>query len=492
MAVSNWLKKFLKSQQFIYLTWVLILGLGFGVRLYKIGNPVADWHSWRQADTASVARIYLDEGIDFLRPRYYDISSIQTGIYNPKGLRMVEFPLYNVFHALLAQNFPALDFTTWGRLVSILASIFSAFFLFLIGKRFINKWGGLLAAFFFLFIPYNIYFSRVILPEPLAVALGLASIWLFILYIDQDKKLPLFASGILFALSTLIKPFTFFYSLPLFYLAVQKYGLKQILKKRELLIFADLAIIPFFVWRIWINRYPVGIPHFSWTFNGDHIRFKPAFWYWIFSERLGHLILGGWGLIPFSLGILKFAKKNLFSHFFFLGMLFYVTIFATASVRHDYYQIFLIPAVALLLAQGSIYLWDFGEDALHRNFSRGFLAFATFIMLISGWLQVKGFYQINHPEIIAAGDALDQIAPKDALVIAPYNGDTAFLYQTKRFGWPVVEESFDQVIAKGADYFVTVNFADPDTKYVKERFKVLVETSQYLIVDLHQENPKPR
>jgi len=48
------LNLFLKGKYFEYLLLSIILILGFTVRLYKIGNPIADWHSWRQADTASV------------------------------------------------------------------------------------------------------------------------------------------------------------------------------------------------------------------------------------------------------------------------------------------------------------------------------------------------------------------------------------------------------------------------------------------------------
>ena len=40
--------------------FVIILLLGFGVRLYKITSPIADWHSWRQADTASVTRNFCE------------------------------------------------------------------------------------------------------------------------------------------------------------------------------------------------------------------------------------------------------------------------------------------------------------------------------------------------------------------------------------------------------------------------------------------------
>ena len=47
--------------------WLIILMvfliLGFAVRLYKLNNPVADWHSWRQADTSSVSRNFVSGGI---------------------------------------------------------------------------------------------------------------------------------------------------------------------------------------------------------------------------------------------------------------------------------------------------------------------------------------------------------------------------------------------------------------------------------------------
>ena len=71
-----------KYIEYIILTLLLIFGLL--VRLYKIGNPIADWHSWRQADTASVTRSYVNLGLNLLYPKYQDISKIQTGYFNKK------------------------------------------------------------------------------------------------------------------------------------------------------------------------------------------------------------------------------------------------------------------------------------------------------------------------------------------------------------------------------------------------------------------------
>lgn len=470
-----------KSKNLGYFLLSIILTLGFVVRLYKINNPVADWHSWRQADTSSVSRIYVDKGIDLLYPRYYDISSIQTGIYNPRGLRMVEFPIFNVLHALLYKSFSFFSLEVWGRLLSIFSSLLTAFFIFLIGKRYFGKFGGVLSAFFFLFIPYNIYFTRVILPEPMATMFIVSSLWFFIKFINDNKKWQLYLSALLFAISLLIKPFTFFYGIFFFYLAVKKFTFKGIFKNIPLLVFLDIALIPFFLWRIWINQYPAGIPFFTWAFNGDSIRFRPAFWRWIFGERLGRLILGIWGLVPFAFGILN-TKKTLVHQILLFGMFLYISVFATASVRHDYYQIFAIPAIALTLTAGAVYLWE--EKSINKWIARPLLIFSLVMMLGMGVYQIKEFYKVNHPEIIAAGEALDKLAPKDAKVIVPYNGDTAFLYQTKRFGWPAVDDSIENLIKKGASYYVSVDFSDPDTKYVMSKYKVVEKTERYVIVDL--------
>jgi len=46
-----------------YILISIILFFAFVTRLYKVNSPIADWHSWRQADTASVTKIYVEEGI---------------------------------------------------------------------------------------------------------------------------------------------------------------------------------------------------------------------------------------------------------------------------------------------------------------------------------------------------------------------------------------------------------------------------------------------
>ena len=466
----------------------LILILGFTVRLYKIGNPVADWHSWRQADTASVSRVYVQQGINLLIPRYHDISSIQTGIFNPQGYRMVEFPFYNALNAILAKTFASISLEVWARLITIACALTTSFFLYLIGRRVIGKWGGLLSAFFYLFIPYNIYFTRVILPDPMGVMFGTVSLWAFLEFYVTDRKYLPYISAIFFGLAMLMKPYLGFYLFPIIYLAIKKYGIKQFFKDRKLiigtLVYLAVSFIPFFLWRAWESKFPEGIPFYTWAFNGNLIRFKPSWWYWIFGERLGHLILGSLGLIPFIFGLLNTKVKNLLVQIFFGGALVYLAVVADANTMHDYYQILIIPAVALAVAAGSVYLWNGG--IFNKFLTRSVLVISIGVMMITGWNQIVGDYNINHPEIVEAGKEVDRITPKNALVVAPYDGDTAFLYQTDRWGWPAIDNSIDNIIKEGASYYVSVDLNSADTKMIESRFKTVEKTDKYIIINLRE------
>src|SRR3989344_5870421 len=242
----------IKKFNFEYILLAIVLLLGFAVRLYRVDNPIADWHSWRQADTASVSRNFARDGINMLYPRYDDISSIQTGIFNPKGYRMVEFPIYNAVHATLFNSFDTFSLEKWGRILTAFIATLTGFFLFLLGKKHYSMKVGLLAAFFYMFLPFNIYFTRVILPDPLGVLFAVSGLYFF--------GINFIVSGILFALAFLQKPFFAVYLFPL---------IPDLLKRENFkknLLFLSLAFTPFMLWRAWISQFPEGIPFYTWAF----------------------------------------------------------------------------------------------------------------------------------------------------------------------------------------------------------------------------------
>lgn len=445
-----------------YLILAAILVVGFSVRLYKIKNPIADWHSWRQADTAMVTRNFVKLGVDILHPRFDDFSDLSgNGLFNPQGYRFVEFPIFNLIHYLLFIIRPFGNLELWGRLTSVFAALTSGALLFFIVRRRTNPITGLLSAFFYLLLPFNIYFTRVVLPDPLMVTLFLAALN----FNDLKRKNLTLLFG---SLAILVKPVAIFFLLPVF---LSNFWLGVVM------------LLPFGFWRLWSHRFPEGIPASLWLLNGNHIRFRPAFFRWIFGERIAVLILGKWGLWPFLNG--AFSTLGNFGPWVFSALLYLFT-FATGNVHHDYYQIPIIPIVAILLALGTWHLWHIKTRTW---LNRVALIFSLVIMFGLSWYDIKGLFQVNNGSILMAGEAVDKLLPKDALIVAPYNGDTAFLYQTNRRGFTHLPLPIKDLIDRfNIQYYVSVTY-DRDTRAIMDKYTVLVEKPEYVIVKLVEPLP---
>ena len=469
----------------VFILLVILLG-GFLVKLYKFTSPIADWHSWRQADTSAVSR-NLVANFDVLHPKFDDLSKGVSLIDNPQGYRFVEFPIYNVLQAGLFKTSHILTIEEWGRLITIFSSFASSLFVYLIVRRRQSEVSALVAAFFMSFLPYNIYYGRTILPDVSMVAASLGGIYFFDKWVEENSKLKtqnyFIITIVLTAVALLLKPFAAFFTLPMIVIAYQKYGL-GFLRKRSLWTFFILAVLPLFLWRIWENRYPEGIPQTGWLFNGGNIRFKGAFFYWIFGYRIARLVLGYWGLGLLIVGLIsnKLTRNGWFFLSFILSSLLYVTVMAKGNVQHDYYQILIIPSLAIFLGLGAEFLLK-APAIFSKSVSIIVLLACTIFSLIFGWYFIRDYYNIQNSSIIAAGVAVDRLTPKTAKIIAPYGGDTTFLYNTKRRGWPVFDRPLADFIKQGANYMVFVNPSKEELNFTNY-FATLDRGDKYIIYDL--------
>lgn len=477
------IKKFLPT-----IGLLIIIALALLVRLYKIDYPLADWHSWRQVDTSSVTRVFSQEGLDLLHPRYQDISSIPSGQENPQGWRMVELPLYNFLH-LQVFNLSGLNLETSGRLTSVIISLWSLVALYLIVKKISGEWTGLLAAFFFAFLPFNIFYSRVVLPEPLVIATFLTSFYLLLRLLDTKNKLVswllVLLSSLFLTTSFLLKPYTAFFTLPFFLLFFLAFKGRK-LNILQFLAYGIISITPFVLWRLWIAQYPSGIPNFIPLLNLNNIRLRPAWFRWLFAERLSKLILGYFGTSLLVFGLIKKPKKLNWTYpLWFVGILIYFIVIASGNITHDYYQAITTPFLCILLAQGIVNIISLPKKDFPRLITIPAVIIITLFSLAFSWYEIKGYYQINHPTIIEAGQAVDKLLPQDARVIAPYQGDTAFLYQTNRYGWPFMTGDIDHMINLGATHYVSVNYDDTTTEIMDRlQFEPILVDPDFVIIQL--------
>ncbi len=463
---------------------IFIAVLAFTLRMYKINTPLLDWHSWRQADTASVTREYTKKDLNPLYPTYHDLSNIPSGLDNLEGYRMVEFPLYNILTAAVLKAVPALPLVPTSRVISALFSIGTLISIFFLTRLYFGKKAGYMASFFFAIIPYSVFYSRVILPEPIMVFFSTFSLTLFKYYVKKPQPLTYWGSLISLAIAFLLKPFVGFlipvYAVMLF----EERHWKKIIFDFRLYVYGILALVPFVLWRQWITNFPSGIPASDWLLNSNGIRFRPAWFRWLGYERITKLILGYVGVIFLPLSFLNQLKnKKFFIPAWWLGIAAYFTVIATGNVHHDYYQAIITPIISITLAHAVLVADTYLCKKFNALVSLGSLGTAIILMLVFSWTQVKGYYNINHPEYRSAGLAADSLLPKDALVIAPqYGGDTAYLFQLNRSGWPM-GSSIDEKIELGATHYVSTSY-DSETKELEEKYMIVEKTEQYIIIDL--------
>jgi len=323
------------------------------------------------------------------------------------------------------------------------------------------------------------------MPDPLHVFLSVLSLWLATIWLERKNFFWLTVSASALALAILTKPYGLVLGLPIGVLILTNWGKDLKRTWPKIAIFGILALGPYLLWRWHINRYPEGQFGTAWLFNSTNIRFTGAFFRWIIFERLNKLILGAGGFVLFFVGLFSPKKKKewLFYLSWLSALAVFIVIIATGNVTHDYYQLPLVPILTILAAKGAEFILNLGEGRAREFFNWGVVVSLVMMTLAFGWFEVRGFYQINNPAIVRAGKVVDQVLPKEARVIAPYNWDPAFLYQTNRWGWPEITDPIEVMVKKGATHYVSVNY-DGKTKEIMNQYSVVEENEEFVIIEL--------
>jgi len=479
----------MKKKDFILLG--LILLAAFVVRMYKIDAPIADFHSWRQADTAAVARNLERSGFNMMKPTYDDLTNLQSGMDNPNGYRFVEFPIYNGIFARLHSLMPILSLETWGRVVAVLFSLLCIGSLYYIALMEAGRPAAIFSAITYAIMPFFVYFSRVILPETPAISLAIFAIFLLHLFTTEKARkkqiLWFVLSALSFAVSLLIKPTTLFYGLPLLVLFIRKYKY-NIPKQLHVLFYFVLAAIPLLMWRYYITKFPEGIPASNWLFTmvntsegQKEIFMRPAFFRWIFYERLNNLILGGYLTVFFLLGLIRKQKTYLPLSIIAAGFI-YIFVLQGGNVQHEYYQVIAFPAIALAIGLGVGLIIESTKTFLHPVFTVPIIIAIFSASFLFSWYQVKGYYVIPQDLLLMAKIIQTFTKPTDKIV-ADRMGDTTLLYLSDRKGAPLLYRQPEEMKKMGYQYILTDKREIID-KLVLLKFEKLFENNQFALFAL--------
>lgn len=426
----------------------LIIVLGVAARLYRINGPFADWHQYRQFDTAAIARNLAE---DSLNPFYPKVD--WRG--NSAGYVEVEFQAFTFMVAALYRVFGVHEWLA--RVLNLLFYAATAILLYRLTCGIFNRRAALIAAGLYSFLPLSYSVSHNFQPDTFMVLCTLAGIYYFWMWTEEERFKWLAISVLGMAMAVIIKPFCLYAGVPLIYLCWRKFGWRFIAKP-VLWIYALAVVLPMTAW--YFHAFNL------WTLYGNTFgifggRVKGAY-LGADTPRTGTLLRNlGWRLVweiatPPGLLLLMAGffvrppSRNYIFHWWALAFLATVPMLPAGHSGHNYYQLPLVLIAAPAMAYGLVRLMD-----------RGLFSWRV-AALICASILVCSVWALR--PMIASGDELQQrmafgrhvgqLVPDDALVVFSYPleykpswyshrtldgdliaGDPTDFYNSHRKGW---------------------------------------------------------
>jgi hypothetical protein len=486
----------------LVVTLVILFSLGLGIRLYDLTDLPLDFHPTRQLLSALKARgMYLQEtggGDDWQR---------KMAIQQWRTKAEIE---PEVFEHLVAFTYRLTGEQLWvPRVYSSVFWLIGGAFLFLLLQQLISADAAVLATAYYLFFPYAVIASRSFQPDPLMVMLVMCFWWALLCWTQRQSWGYAVGAGLAGGLAIFIKFVAAFFVIGGgLGLLLGTFAVRAVLQKKQLWVMAALGLLPAALYLV----YGVAVNGFlGQQFSG---RFIPAlllspgnYLQWASMASLAA------GAVAISLGLLGvlFAQDRA-TRSFLIGLwcayLVFGLFFDYHIATHDYYQLPLIPIVAVSLAPVADWLMERlrGPD-LRRPGRVAAAAFMLLAVLISVWnvrnemkavdyrpqaaLWAEIGDKLGHGNNVIAltqdyGDRLAYWGWQDAL-IWPNSGDID--YHTARGGNVNLAERFDSV-TYGNAYFLVTDFDElnrqPDLKRQLASFAVYAQAPGYTIYDLQK------
>jgi 4-amino-4-deoxy-L-arabinose transferase-like glycosyltransferase len=151
---------------------ILISLMLFGLisKLFNLTSPLLDYHSWRQTDTAGIARNFYNNGFNIIYPQ------IDWGGAGP-GYVESEFQLVPFISSLFYKIFGVHEYIA--RLVVIAFSVGSIYLLYRMIRMHYSQRVAAFSIIFFIISPLELYFGRAVMPESAMIFFSIGSLYFF-------------------------------------------------------------------------------------------------------------------------------------------------------------------------------------------------------------------------------------------------------------------------------------------------------------------------
>ncbi len=357
--------------------WKLIAGLlalSAVLKLYHLTAPALDWQSWNQITTLANARYIYRNGLSALwLPRVDLYASLDPD----SNTTFAEFPL---LHLLMAVGYWIIGGeAAWvGRTWNILFSLLGGVYLARLAKCDLSTFALVAAVGIYALSPSNLYFHRTLKTDVPFMAFMVVGFYYFVAWLERGRGRDAVLAGAGIALAALFKAYALYMGASFVYLLVRRQGWRSVLRPWSLLI-AAICLVPIGAWLMY------GVLYLRNGFEGRNLvtdsGLLGSWGYLIWPEYYQQLITLwlGWMLTPLvglcaawaaALAIWSaIRRKNRpappASHgawpdwltAWWVGVLVYVIVVRGGIWEHDYYEIPVLPPLAVTAALGLERVW---------------------------------------------------------------------------------------------------------------------------------------
>ncbi len=370
----SWIAKIPRDKAWLW----CVIAFGVALRLSHISDPyLADFHAWRQADTAAFAHGFL---IDSLSPLDPSIDRYPCEHRNvPFGRVESEWPGVQWLSALPLAAFGVTYPPAWYlRLVSIAFFVLASLYLAALVRRLDgNRTTATLSVLAFATFPLSIFFTRTVQPDGPALCFAVGLLFHLDSWLDpaldtpthaRTQRIHAIAACAMAALALLTKVSNAFMGLPAIYVIVRRRGWLGALRDPWLWAWGVATLI---VPALWYQH----ARHFAWSFGIWADRGASKFTDAAFAsdlevwKRLGNrevyeiLTWGGLFLLLVGLSRLRRSPSARLGAVWLLAVMLFVLATLRGNNRHIYYQLPLVLPAAILVAHGMRTLWQRGVFA---------------------------------------------------------------------------------------------------------------------------------
>ncbi len=478
---------------------VVLFALATGLRMVNLTNPPLDFQPMRQLHGAIVARGMYYQMLPGADPAL-------------RASAIAAWHTEDLFEPQIDERIVAITYLVTGgehlwiaRVYSILFWILGGLFLYALARRLAGIDGAMVSTAFYLLNIFGVVASRSFQPDPLMIMGLLAALWSLVWWSAKPNWRRALVAGIIGGLAIMVKLVAVFMLGPVALALVWTiFGLKKAIGNRQVWAIAGLmGIIPLAVYLV--NGQPSDFFDF-WVVKFRGQLLLPSFYFgWLGIVRS----IADLGIIFVSLVGLFLAQPRARTVLggLWIGFVVYGLTFPEQIHTHDYYNLPVVPIIALGLAPVAALVLD-KLATTHRFWQITFLMLAAGGMVYPAWLARNVLVTSNYRLEGAAWQNMGNALPKDGPIIALTHDSGK---RIKYYGWRDValwpsasdltlttdrggntDTNFDHFFSTttaGMDYFLVTQFGEFDAQpqlksMLNDHYPMIAKGDGYVLYDL--------